>query len=141
MWDITKINNSYDKISITTLFWHRAKVYFMCIKPLSMVVDHCTQYEQNPPFHFRYITTNIQNLWNIYHFMNINATIWHRAGVYFTRVPTLSAKENSRLFSKPNFFLISRSMCPYYQTSNKNKIIHRMVDCKRIYICYDTMIN
>ena len=29
-----KIHNSYDKIGICTIFWHRAKVYFMCQKLL-----------------------------------------------------------------------------------------------------------
>ena len=29
-----------------------------------MMVDHCTQYEQNPLIYLRYITTNIENLWN-----------------------------------------------------------------------------
>ena len=28
----------------------------------SMVVDYCTQYEQNPPIHLPDITTSIQNL-------------------------------------------------------------------------------
>ena len=32
--DIKKIHNNYDKIDISTLFWNRTKVYFMCIKPL-----------------------------------------------------------------------------------------------------------
>ena len=29
-----------------------------------MVVDKCTQYEQNPPICLCAITTNIQNVWN-----------------------------------------------------------------------------
>ena len=58
VWDIN-IHYSYDTIGITKLFWHRAKVYFICIKPLWWL----TQHEHNPRIHFRYITTNIQHLW------------------------------------------------------------------------------
>ena len=45
------------------------------------MVDRCTQYEQSPLIHLRYITTN-----KIYEIMDINVTFWHRAQVYFTYI-------------------------------------------------------
>ena len=59
--EITKIQKSYKKIGIRTLFWHGAKVYFMCIKPL--VVDHCTQHEQKQHIYLKDLA-NMQHLWN-----------------------------------------------------------------------------
>ena len=37
------IRNSYETIGMSTFFWHRAKVYFMCIKPLWWLI---TQHEE-----------------------------------------------------------------------------------------------
>ena len=39
---------------------------FMWIKPLWWF-DYCTQHEQNPLIHLKYITINIQHLWNNRH--------------------------------------------------------------------------
>ena len=40
---------------------------YIYVHKVSMMVDHCTQYKQNPLIHLRYITINIQNLWNNWH--------------------------------------------------------------------------
>ena len=34
MWDIIKIHKGYDKKGINTLFWHKDKIYIMCMVPL-----------------------------------------------------------------------------------------------------------
>ena len=76
---ITNIHNSYDKIGISTLLWHRAKVYFTCIKPLRWLI---TVLNMNKIHWF------ISDIWlqtyKIYEIMDINDTFWQRAKVYFT---------------------------------------------------------
>ena len=59
---ITIIHISYDKIGISTLFWHGAKA--------AMIIDHCTQHEQNPLIHLKYITTT----YKMYAIMDITST-------------------------------------------------------------------
>ena len=49
-----------------------------------MMVHHYTQHEQNARIHLRYITT-----YKIYDIMDINATFWHTAKVYFTGTKSL----------------------------------------------------
>ena len=39
----------------------------------SIMVNHCSQHKQNPPIHLRYITSNIQQLWNNGHICYIFA--------------------------------------------------------------------
>ena len=46
----------------------------------SIMVDHCTQYEQTPRIHLRYITTNIHNFWK----MDINSTfLAHSQDIFY----------------------------------------------------------
>ena len=83
------------KISQNTqqLWQHRHKYPILAqslsifyVHKASMMVDHCTQYEQNPWIHIRYITTNIQNVWTLTIYEKI-ATItqnWGRDKFYFT---------------------------------------------------------
>ena len=67
MWDITKIQlwqntnvGIHIHINVSTLFWKKAKVYFMCIKLLWWLITvQCTYHGQNPLNHLRYITTKI----------------------------------------------------------------------------------
>ena len=47
-------------MDINATFWHRTHGYFICIKPRSIVVDHCTKYEQNQPNAW-YLIPNIMN--------------------------------------------------------------------------------
>ena len=95
MWEITKIHNSYDKIGINTLFWHRAKVYFMCIKPLWWLI---TVPIMNT-IHWFISDISLQT-YKIYDkMMDTNATFWHLAKVYLHfQVP--SVVDNYEIWTK-----------------------------------------
>ena len=61
----------------------------------TMIVDHCTQHEQNPLIHIRYITTNIQNLENNGHKYYILAQrqgifYMHQVPIVFITVPNMN---------------------------------------------------
>ena len=67
----TSYDNKYKPQSQRKCYVHQA----------SMMVDHCTQHEQNPLIHLRYITTNVQNLWKKGHKCYILA---QSQGIFYT---------------------------------------------------------
>ena len=69
--------DSYDKIGISTLFWHRVKEYFMCIKTPWLLF---TLLNINKIHWF--ISNILLQTYKIDEIMDINATFWHRAMVY-----------------------------------------------------------
>ena len=84
MWDITKIHKSSDKIGILVPYFGAEQKYILCDKA-SKVVDHCTQHEQNHGF----ISDISLQTYKIYDNMDINATFWHSAIIYFACINSL----------------------------------------------------
>ena len=90
----------------------------------AMMVDHCTQHEQNPLIHLQYIT-----IYKIYKIIDLNATFWHRAMVYFMCIKSLLWLITVPNMNKINTFFseisqqkhkISEKYC--YNYSNFNSI-------------------
>ena len=67
MCEISEKYTSYGKIDISTLFLHKAKVYFMCLKPLWWLITVLNMNNIHWFIRYIYITTNIPNLWNNRH--------------------------------------------------------------------------
>ena len=70
VWDITKIHKRYNK---STLFWHRAKVYFMCIIPLLWLMAVPIRNKSNPFF-----SDISQQTHKCYEEITIITQTWHR---------------------------------------------------------------
>ena len=68
---------------IITTFWHRPKVYFMCIKPLWWLFTVPIMNK------IHWFISNISLQTYKMYVIDINPTFWHKPKVYFTRIKSL----------------------------------------------------
>ena len=92
----------------STLFWHRAKVYFICIKLWWLITVPIVN-----KMHWFIADISLQT-YTIYKIMDINATFWHRAKVYLTSIKSLLG-----LIIVPNITKSTHSFLRYW---NKHKM-------------------
>ena len=82
--DFAKIYSSYDRIGILVILWQRAKVN-LCISNLydgwSLYLTWTKSTDSS--------LISIKHIYKINEIMDVNATFWHRAKVYFTCIKPL----------------------------------------------------
>ena len=95
---------SYEQLRISTLPILEESQSIFYVHQASIVLYHCTQYEQNPPIHLQDITTNIHNLPFLnWHKCNILA---HSQGIFYIHQASMVVGHCTKYYEQNQHILL-----------------------------------